>query len=98
MDDYVTMRQDLQSWAAMWMDDLVFGPRGDNNWMRWCEPFLDEMFRRGGNHGPRVALLRWFPRRTLAQIIEELCARAWRQAAPRRMAFLQRLADMPHTD
>eukprot|EP00959_Pyramimonas_sp_CCMP1952_P473902 9502523-Pyramimonas_sp.AAC.1 len=57
--------------------------------------FPDEMFNAGRNDGLRRLLLRRLPHQTLEQILREPCSGAWRQAAPRRRAFLQLVTGMP---
>eukprot|EP00959_Pyramimonas_sp_CCMP1952_P055536 1160578-Pyramimonas_sp.AAC.1 len=40
-EDYVAMRDDLERWAAIWMDNLVQPPTDNSNWMQICVPFLE---------------------------------------------------------
>ncbi|CAK0905284.1 unnamed protein product, partial [Prorocentrum cordatum] len=39
-EDYVAMRDDLEYWAAIWMDNLAQLPTDNSNWMQICVPFL----------------------------------------------------------
>ncbi|CAK0824657.1 unnamed protein product [Prorocentrum cordatum] len=56
-EDYVAMRDDLEYWAAIWMDNLVQLPTDNSNWMQICVPFLETILGGGGNNG-MVRLLR----------------------------------------
>ncbi|CAK0812485.1 unnamed protein product, partial [Prorocentrum cordatum] len=56
-EDYVAMRDDLEYWAAIWMDNLVQLPTDNSNWMQVCAPFLETILGGGGNDG-MVRLLR----------------------------------------
>ncbi|CAK0870858.1 unnamed protein product, partial [Prorocentrum cordatum] len=56
-EDYVAMRDDLEYWAAIWMDNLVQLPTDNSNWMQFCVPFLETILGGGGNNG-MVRLLR----------------------------------------
>ncbi|CAK0907948.1 unnamed protein product, partial [Prorocentrum cordatum] len=40
-EDYVAMRDDLEYWAAIWMDNLVQLPTDNSNWMQICAPLLE---------------------------------------------------------
>ena len=88
-------RIDLRRWAATWMDDLVNGPRSSDQWMEWCQFFLDEMFCSGGNDGLQRLLYQGYPHHALRSILRDLCEGAWRQAAPRRQALLRHLTALP---
>ncbi|CAK0799380.1 unnamed protein product, partial [Prorocentrum cordatum] len=56
-EDYVAMRDDLEYWAAIWMDNLVQLPTDNGNWMQICVPFMETILGGGGNSG-MVGLLR----------------------------------------
>ncbi|CAK0858103.1 unnamed protein product, partial [Prorocentrum cordatum] len=56
-EDYVAMRDDLEHWAAIWMDNSVQLPTDNSNWMQICVPFLETILGGGGNNG-MVRLLR----------------------------------------
>ncbi|CAK0897893.1 unnamed protein product, partial [Prorocentrum cordatum] len=56
-EDYVAMRDDLEYWAAIWMDNLVQLPTDNSNWRQICVPFLETILGGGGNNG-MVRLLR----------------------------------------
>ncbi|CAK0896788.1 unnamed protein product, partial [Prorocentrum cordatum] len=56
-EDYVAMRDDLEYWAAIWMDNLVQLPTDNSNWMQICVPFLETILGGGGNND-MVRLLR----------------------------------------
>ncbi|CAK0878622.1 unnamed protein product, partial [Prorocentrum cordatum] len=66
-EDYVAMRDDLECWAAIWMDNLVQLPTDNSNWMQICVPFLETILGGGGNNG-MVRLLRRRCQQTQQQI------------------------------
>ncbi|CAK0808098.1 unnamed protein product, partial [Prorocentrum cordatum] len=66
-EDYVAMRDDLEYWAAIWMDNLVQLPTDNSNWMQICVPLLETILGGGGNNG-MVRLLRGWYQQTQQQI------------------------------
>ncbi|CAK0858693.1 unnamed protein product, partial [Prorocentrum cordatum] len=75
-EDYVAMRDDLEYWAAIWMDNLVQFPTDNSNWMQICVPFLETILGGGGNNGMVRLLRRRYQQADLSHIIRDLCERA----------------------
>ncbi|CAK0855267.1 unnamed protein product, partial [Prorocentrum cordatum] len=68
-EDYVAMRDDLEYWAAIWMDNLVQLPTDNSNWMQICVPFLETILGGGGNNGMVRLLRRRYQQAGLSHII-----------------------------
>ncbi|CAK0907670.1 unnamed protein product [Prorocentrum cordatum] len=75
-EDYVAMRDDLEYWAAIWMDNLVQPPADNSNWMQVCVPFLETILGGGGNDGMVRLLRRRCQQAGLNHIVRDLCERA----------------------
>ncbi|CAK0817626.1 unnamed protein product, partial [Prorocentrum cordatum] len=74
-EDYVAMRDDLEYWAAIWMDNLVQLPTDNSNWMQICVPFLETILGGGGNNGMVRLLRRRYQQADLSHIIRDICER-----------------------
>ncbi|CAK0886228.1 unnamed protein product, partial [Prorocentrum cordatum] len=68
-EDYVAMRDDLEYWAAIWMDNLVQLPTDNSNWMQICVPFLETILGGGGNNDMVRLPRRWYQQAGLSHII-----------------------------